>query len=103
MSIELSTRQANALRALLECRDFSVDDVAKLDYQVLIRTPGVGKKSVRQIREWLLQFSKDLSNCPSALPKSMRQVRLERRLEDAEKLLLENGYQVEAPGEVNSS
>ena len=49
----LTTRQINALRLLLEKREFTTQDVAALDYHQLARMPGIGGKSLNLISEWL--------------------------------------------------
>jgi len=93
----LNTRQTNALRALLERKDFSAEDVAALDYHVLARMPGIGGKSLSIIREWLASNGLDLLNSPDDYSKSLRFCRLEARLERARKLLEKYGYDVVPP------
>ena len=102
MSVQLTTRQINALRLLLEQRQFSADDVALLDYHTLRRTPGIGTKSVNIIREWLGMYGKDLMNCPCSLSQSLRQRRLEGRLTQAILLLQKHGYKIVSPTERNA-
>lgn len=41
----LTTRQLNVLRLLLGQREFSAEQVAELDCQVLLRTPGIGARA----------------------------------------------------------
>jgi len=99
MEVKLTTRQVNALRLLLERKEFSVEDVAQLDYYTLVKTPGIGGKSVHIIREWLSGFGLDLYNCPANYAQTLRQQRLRIRLERAEQLLRKYGYNVQAPTE----
>lgn len=103
MEVKLTTRQINALRLLLERKEFSVEDVAQLDYYTLVKTPGIGGKSVHIIREWLAGFGLDLFNCPATYSQTLRQQRLRTRLERAEKLLRKYGYDVFPPSEIPSS
>lgn len=93
----LKTRQVNALRMLLERRDFTAEDVAALDYHLLARMPGVGGKSLDIIREWLAAQGLDLLNSPANYSTSLRFCRLEARLIRARKLLEKNGYSVTPP------
>lgn len=97
--VKLTTRQINALRLLLERKEFSVADVAQLDYYTLIKTPGIGGKSIHIIREWLAGFGQDLYNCPAHYSQTLGQQRLQARLERAEKLLRKHGYDVYPPCE----
>ncbi|MBS1209407.1 MAG: hypothetical protein H6R19_1805 [Proteobacteria bacterium] len=90
----LNTRQINALRLLLERREFTPEDVAALDYHLLARMPGIGGKSLNIIREWLASKGMDLLNSPEDYSKSLRSCRLEARLERARKLLEKHGYDV---------
>jgi predicted DNA-binding helix-hairpin-helix protein len=93
----LTTRQINALCLLLERKDFSPEDVARLDYHTLMKTPGIGGKSVYIIRAWLTEYGLDLHNSPAEFAQSLRQLRLRVRLERAEQLLRKYGYAVQAP------
>ena len=83
----LKTRQVNALRMLLERREFTAEDVAALDYYLLARMPGIGGKSLDAIREWLTSQGLDLLNSPSDYANSLRFCRLEARLLRARSLL----------------
>ena len=93
----LKTRQVDALRMLLERRDFTAEDVAALDYHLLARMPGVGGKSLDIIRGWLAAQGLDLLNSPADYSRSLRFCRLEARLVRARKLLERNGYSVTPP------
>ncbi|MDO6385423.1 hypothetical protein [Uliginosibacterium sp. 31-12] len=90
----LNTRQINALRALLERRDFTPEDVALLDYHTLSRMPGIGGKSLNIIRGWLAANGLDLANSPDDYRSSLRFCRLQERLVKARRLLEKNGYEV---------
>ncbi|MDB5801209.1 MAG: hypothetical protein JWL63_2148 [Rhodocyclales bacterium] len=58
----LTTRELNALRVALDKRHITVEDVATLDYARLVRTPGLGRKSIANIREWLAGQGRHLCN-----------------------------------------
>lgn len=91
----LSTRQINALRALLDRRDFTPEEVAMLDYYVLARMPGIGGKSLSIIRGWLATRGLDLHNSPDDYRSSLRFCRLQERILKARKFLEKNGYAVQ--------
>lgn len=95
----LTTRQINALRLLLEKREFTTQDVAALDYHQLARMPGIGGKSLNLIREWLNSKGLDLLNSPNDYSKSLKFCRLEARLSRAQALLEKHGYAVSSPGD----
>jgi hypothetical protein len=94
--IELSTMQLNALRQLFERRDFTVEDVAGLDYRQVERLPKVGKKGIEVIRTWLAQYGYDLLNVPEQNDE-VAELRLRERLDQATRLLQKHGYRVEPP------
>lgn len=93
----LKTRQINALRLLLERRDFTPEDVAGLDYHLLVRMPGVGGKSLNIIREWLNSHGLDLLNSPDEYQRSLRYCRQEARIARARSFLEKHGYSVIPP------
>ncbi len=97
MAHELSTRQINALRAVLERRHFSADDVAGIDYQILIRTPGLGSKSLQTILDWLHAQGLELRNAPGSDALQAHSLRRGGRIERAIALLLAHGYRVLPP------
>ncbi|GAB4062732.1 hypothetical protein [Uliginosibacterium sediminicola] len=97
MAHELSTRQINALRAVLERRHFSADDVAGIDYQILIRTPGLGSKSLQTILDWLHAQGLELRNAPGSDTLHTHSLRRGGRIERAIALLLAHGYRVLPP------
>jgi predicted DNA-binding helix-hairpin-helix protein len=94
---ELSTRQINALRAVLERRHFSADDVAGIDYQILIRTPGLGSKSLQTILDWLHAQGLELRNAPGSEALHTHSLRRGGRIERAIALLVAHGYRVLPP------
>lgn len=96
-TVSLTTRQVNVIRLLLERRDFSPEQVAALEYQALLRTPGIGRKSVQIIRCWLQQQGRDLRNSPVSEDDPGRTQRLARRLDRAAALLRRHGYRVLPP------
>jgi len=93
----LNTRQINALRILLERREFTPEEVASLDYHVLARMPGIGGKSLNIIRGWLAAHGLDLLNSPTNYSRSLKYCRLEVRLVRAQALLEKHGYRVVSP------
>jgi hypothetical protein len=94
-SAGLSTMQLNALRQLFERRDFTAEDVARLDYRQVERLPKVGKKGIEAIRTWLAQYGYDLLNVP--VQDDLAEQRLRERLDQATRLLKKHGYRVEPP------
>ncbi|WP_263772937.1 helix-hairpin-helix domain-containing protein [Propionivibrio soli] len=96
LSPALPTRQRNALRALLDKPSFSPQEIAALDFRVVARAPGIGRKSLDLINAWLNGYGYQLSGMPRALPNS-RQARRRRELERAIRLLRSGGYVVHGP------
>jgi hypothetical protein len=94
----LPTRQKNALRLLLSKPVISAEEVARIDYRVLERAPGVGKKSIDIIRAWLHSQGYELNGLPqvSANP---RLVQRKRKLERAIDYLRWHGYEVHRSGQ----
>lgn len=90
---ELPTRQKNALRLLLGKAVITPEEVARLDSRVIERAPGIGKNSLRIIREWLSGQGYELTG-HSAPVVSKRLVQRQRKLERAINYLRENGYDV---------
>jgi hypothetical protein len=93
----LSTRQINALRAILQRKNFSADDVARIDYHVLAHTPGLGSKSLQTISEWLSTQGLSLHNAPRTVANSSGSTRRNERLERAISLLIAHGYRIQPP------
>lgn len=95
----LSTLQKNALRQVFGRREFTAEDVARLDYRQVQRLPKIGKKGLEQICAWLQQQGYELSNPP--MPEnevgSGAALRLSQRLENAARLLQRHGYRVTPP------
>ena len=90
---ELPTRQKNALRLLLSKPVISPEEVAKLDYRVLERAPGVGKKSIDIIRAWLNSQGFELTGLPESTV-NQRVVQRKRKLERAIDYQRWHGYEV---------
>ena len=90
---ELPTRQKNALRLLLSKPVISPEEVAKLDYRVLERAPGVGKKSIDIIRAWLNSQGFEITGLPESTV-NQRVVQRKRKLERAIDYLRWHGYEV---------
>lgn len=93
----LRTRQVNALRMLLERREFTAEEVSALDYQLLARMPGIGGKSLDIIRDWLMSQGLDFLNSPAEYSRDLRFSRLEARLKRARSLLEKHGYSITPP------
>lgn len=94
---ELSTMQRNALRMLLNRRDFRPEDVARLDYATLARAPRIGKKALESIRSWLQAQGYDLRNVPAPESPPARRTRKEKELERALETLRSNGLDITLP------
>lgn len=90
----LPTMQCNALRIILGKREFEPQEVAQLDYQLLVRSPRIGRKGIVYIRDWLLQFGYDIANYPPPRPNPSR-LRQEKQVSKAVGVLRRNGFVVE--------
>ena len=86
--------QCNALRILLGKRDFAPAEVAQLDYQLLTRSPRIGRKGIGYIRDWLRQFGYEIANTPAPHPSKSNQ-RKEKQLSRAVNVLRRNGFDVQ--------
>lgn len=93
---DLPTRQKNALRLLLAKPVITPQEVAALDYRVLLRAPGIGKKSLELIRIWL-QANGCAPPEPQGLRSEARLVRRRSKLERAIDTLRWHGYEVRRP------
>jgi hypothetical protein len=95
---DLPTFQRNVLRKYFRRANFSAEDVAEIDYQRLVRFPGVGAKGIQNIRAWLHTFALDLKNVPAPGDESARHERdphgKEQRIERAIALLRKQGFVV---------
>jgi hypothetical protein len=94
----LPTRQKNALRLLLAKPVISAEEVARIDYRVLERAPGVGKKSIDIIRAWLHSQGYELNGLPQ-VSVTPRLVQRKRKLERAIDYLRWHGYEVHRSGQ----
>lgn len=90
---ELPTRQKNALRLLLAKPVITPEEVARLDYRVIERAPGVGKNSLAIIRAWLKAHGFELNGLPTRLP-DQRRLQRQRKLERAIDYVRDHGYEV---------
>jgi len=96
--MELNCREANALRRLLNKAEIKPTDVAQLGLARLERAPGLGAKGLQRVLVWLEQHGYELR--PAAKverPGTSRQGRVHRRLEQAQHLLEQWGWQVKRP------
>lgn len=96
MSFELSRREQNVIRRLLNRAEFRPLDVATLGYAQLSAAPGLGAKGLRNVLDWLKAegFVLEESAAP-ARPDS--RARIHRRIENARHLLEQWGWQVRQP------
>lgn len=92
----LGTMQRNALCRLFGRKEFTPEDVARLDYSEIERLPKIGKKGIQNIRSWLQSYGYDLNNLP-ADQSGFTQQRLQLRLKLAARLLSKYGYRIEPP------
>jgi len=92
----LGSRQRNALCLLFGRKDFTPEEVAKLDYAQVERQPKIGRKGIEEIRAWLQSYGYDLNNLPTGDKQPARK-RLHLRLKNAARLLTRNGYRVDPP------
>lgn len=92
--VRLPTMQVNALRILLDKREFAPEEVARLDYQLLSRSPRIGRKGIVYIRDWLRQFGYDIANHPPPRPDSTS-LRKEKQVSKAVDLLRRSGLEVQ--------
>lgn len=90
----LPTMQCNALRILLGKREFDPQEVAQLDYQLLVRSSRIGRKGIVYIRDWLQQFGYDIANYPPPRP-NLSRLRQEKQVSKAVGVLRRNGFEVQ--------
>ncbi len=69
----LPTFQRNVLRKYFRRASFTPEDVAEIEYQRLVRFPGVGAKGLQNIRTWLHGYGLDLKNVPA--PAAVAEIR----------------------------
>jgi hypothetical protein len=93
----LTTRELNALRVALDKRHVSVEDVATLDYAHVIRIPGLGRKSLANIRAWLAEQGRSLCNDSGANIDAELDGSDVRNIQRAIAYLNERGYTVLPP------
>lgn len=93
----LPTMQCNALRIILGKREFDPQEVAQLDYQLLVRSSRIGRKGIVYIRDWLRQFGYDIANYPPPRPSQSR-LRKEKQVSKAVSVLRRNGFEVQIDG-----
>jgi hypothetical protein len=102
---DLPTFQRNVLRKYFRRANFTVEDVAEIDYQRLVRFPGVGAKGIQNIRTWLNSFGLELKNVPAptganSLHKADISVK-SQRIARAIALLRRQGFIVRRSGTTN--
>jgi hypothetical protein len=91
----LPMRQRNALRVLLNKSSISPQEIAALDVRVIERAPGIGRKGIELIDNWLRGHGYRLSGLPcQQLNRLHIQQRKQRKIEEAIKLLRLCGYEV---------
>ncbi len=92
----LGTMQRNALSQYFGRKEFTPEEVAELDYCVVLHLPKIGDKGIALIRSWLRQYGLDLGNLPLQ-GNEYPHHRLRTRLQQAEVLLRKHGYRIEPP------
>ncbi len=98
MTVELSRREINVLRRLLNRAEFRPQDVARLGLDRLESAQGLGVKGLVNVLAWLDAQGYDLRPQEVIVNReSERQERLNRRLEQAQHLLELWGWQVKRP------
>ena len=103
MSVELSRRETNVLRRLLNRAEFTPQDVARLGLDRLQSAQGLGVKGLANVLSWLAGQGYDLRpQVTGEALESDRRDRLKRRLEQAQYLLEQWGWQVSRPGQDNA-
>lgn len=96
MPPELSRREQNVIRRLLNRAEFRPLDVATLGYTRLAAAPGLGAKGLRSVLDWLKAEGFVLEeSVPPARPDP--HLRMHRRIESARHLLEQWGWQVRQP------
>ncbi|MBK8120338.1 MAG: hypothetical protein IPK39_15020 [Sulfuritalea sp.] len=104
LGLELNRRELNVLRRLLNRAEFKPLDVARLGLARLESAPGLGEKGLAHVLAWLAGHGHDLRPPVSTdARESERQDRINRRLEHAQHLLEQWGWQVKRPGRNNAS
>jgi len=104
VSVELSRREINVLRRLLNRAEFRPQDVARVGLDRLESAPGLGVKGLANVLAWLAAQGYHLSPQEDGeIRESGRQDRLNRRLEQAQHLLEQWGWQVRRPTRDNAS
>lgn len=95
MAVELTRRECNVLRRLLNRAEFRPQDVARLGLGRLDSAEGLGIKGRERILDWLSGHGYNLR--PPETAKQPRQDRITQRLEQAQHLLEHWGWQVKRP------
>jgi len=96
--VELNCRERNVLRRLLNRAEFKPQDVARLGVARLESAQGLGAKGLTHVLAWLTAQGYCLRPAvPGDTRESGRQERIKRRLEHAQQLLEQWGWQVKRP------
>jgi GNAT superfamily N-acetyltransferase len=96
--LELNCRELNVLRRLLNRAEVRPLDVAQLGVTRLESAQGLGKKGLEHVLAWLDAEGYSLRTPESVdARESGRQDRIKRRLEQAQLLLEQWGWQVRRP------
>lgn len=94
--MELSRRELNVLRRLLNRAEFKPQDIAHLGLARIASAPGLGEKGLQNVLAWLAEQGFELRT-EATDEHSHRRQRLDRRLENAQHLLETWGWQVHKP------
>jgi hypothetical protein len=96
--LELNRRELNALRRLLNKAEFGPQDVARIGVAHLESAPGLGEKGLAHVLAWLEAEGYCLQSSSFGNSRDTgRQDRINRRLEQAQHLLEQWGWQVKRP------
>jgi hypothetical protein len=101
VTVELSRREVNVLRRLLNRPEIRPQDVARLGLARLESAQGLGVKGREHVLDWLGGHGFNLR--PPDSGKLPKHDRINRRLEQAQHLLEQWGWQVKRPERDNAS
>lgn len=93
---ELTTKIRNALCQYFNRRDFTINEIASLEFSEVARLPRIGETGLRQIRCLLRKHGLDLRNPPKQQGKPPKVVR-RQHINRAIKSLERRGYQIIPP------
>ena len=96
--MELSCRERNVLRRLINRAEFKPQDIAQLGIARLESAEGLGVKGLTNVLDWLATNGYPLTPTSTrASEDALRKDRINRRLDQAQHLLKQWGWQVNRP------